>query len=302
MAGHSPVSADDDPKSAAADRLKEMHGLCGEFTAFRLDKASRTRVELMPEPLHRWNDPTRDFSDGAVWVWGREGRPLAALAMELYPDRGRGPLGGPAQSTWSLELVALTAEKSSFEVKGSGRYDLSHSFGVLTSPDGTLTWKPEPAGLSFRVLPDAPTPAEGEADRLIQVKRLARRFAAQEYLERSKQTYALRLLPHPAHRYSDPANGIIDGAAFLIAHGTNPEILLLIEAAVPPGGKGPTFWRYAPARLSSAAPTLELDKTVVWTLPYAHATAETDSYFLPRRIPDEAGRSRATAPNVEPRK
>ena len=110
-------------------------------------------------------------------------------------------------------------------------------------------------------MPDAPTPADDEAGRLRQMRDLARRFSAREFWD--GRTYALRLLPHPIDRYADPASGLVDGTIFTFANGTNPELLLLIEARR--HGDGPAKWSYAAARFARSELFLKLGPRCSWT-------------------------------------
>ncbi|MGH7139905.1 MAG: hypothetical protein ACREHD_29555, partial [Pirellulales bacterium] len=58
-----------------------------------------------------------------------------------------------------------------------------------------------------------------------------------------------------------------DGTVFIIAHGTNPELVLLIEA-VDASSDG-ARWHYSLMRSSHAEIHLELDGKEVWTCPRA---------------------------------
>ena len=87
------------------------------------------------------------------------------------------------------------------------------------------------------------------------MKELARRFKAFEFFQPrgsdSLERYELRLLPQPIHRYADASAGLLDGALFVIAYGTNPEVVLVIEA----NGKEKTqpVWTFALARIAGEA-------------------------------------------------
>jgi hypothetical protein len=251
-----------------AGRHEEMSGLVRQCRAYRVEPGRRVPVELRPEPLQRWNDPTREFSDASLWVWGNTGRPIAALAVELYPaDRTKG-------ERWAHEFVWLTTEP--IEVERGERID-DHLTTQSPRIEGTLRWAPKRPGIEFREIPGAPAPARAEVDRLRQFKALAPRFSAREFYDRTRQTYALRLLPHPVLRYADPERNLVDGALFLFAHGTNPEILLLIEAQGDEPGSA--TWRYGLAPLSRAELTVRLDQKDVWTRPIPPQLSTEDSYF-----------------------
>ena len=76
-------------------------------------------------------------------------------------------------------------------------------------------------------------------------------------------------MPHPIDRYADPAKEQVDGAIFLFAHGTNPEVMVLIEAQ----GSAPkkATWRFAVARLTVALFEVTIDRKKVETVSY-HST------------------------------
>lgn len=267
-----------------AERRTEMQQLVQPMRAVQLAETTRTPLELKAEPLHRWNDPTREFSDGSLWLWTNQGRPHAAIAVELYPIR----TGGQA---WSFELVSLST--GLVEVDGGPGFDIkSDDFDQLRD-NMVLTWTPKTPGIEFKDVPGATAPAPTEAARLRQMKGFAERVSADEFYEPSNQTYRLRLLPRHVHRYADAASDILDGTVFLIAHGTNPEIFLLFEAQ---GKTAETArWRYALARLSMAAPTVRIDQKVVWTQPLAKNLAPNDTYFIVRKPRKSTSATPATA-------
>jgi hypothetical protein len=223
-------------------RLAEMTQIVRGFQTYVIDeKGNRAPAVITSEPLHRWTDPTREFSGGALWAWKHSGRPIALVAIELY---------GKA---WSYEFVSL-------------------STGRLTADDARLHWAPSRAGIKFEALAGAPDPAADEAGRLRQMKALARRFEAREFWAGRYNT--LRLLTQPIDRYADPASGAVDGTIFTYANGTNPELLLLVEARRE--GDAPAKWCYAAAPLAKAALYLKLGSEEVWTAPI-----KTDVVFKP---------------------
>ena len=198
-----------------AERLEEMKQIAGSFKVVAIDEhGQQTPASLSAEPLHRWTDPTREFDGGALWVWRASGRPVAVIGIELY-------------ARWSLEFVSV-------------------STGLVKADDGHVCWTPRKGGVEFREIPEAPAPAADAAERLRQMRDLAKRFSAREHWvnrDGNGQHYALRLLPHPIDRYADPGSGVVDGALFVYAYGTNPESLLLIEARRRGADPGPLFVR-----------------------------------------------------------
>jgi hypothetical protein len=228
-----------------AGRLAEMKQLAGSFQAASIHGSTRTPIPLAPEPLYRWTDPTRENNDGALWIWRSTGRPIAVVAIELYPQN-------PAFGTvWALEFTSLST--GPLEVAGGEHFDKFYADMFPPRADGTLRWAPVEAGIAFREVPDAPAPATTEAGRLRQMRELAKRFSAREFYQTKSQDYTLRLIPHPIDRYADAAAGLVDGVIFAFANGTNPEVFLLIEARRQ-GTSSPT-WSYAAAPLARAKVT-----------------------------------------------
>jgi hypothetical protein len=235
-------------KEEERKKLDEMQEIARGYKVSIIDKnGKRAAATIGAEPLHRWTDPTREFSGGALWAFRESGRPVAIYGLELYG------------SSWSHEFVSLS----------TGRVD---------ADNGEVHWTPSKEGVEFHEVPDAAGPATNAAGRLRQMRDLARQFAARETWE--GQTYALRLLPHPIDRYSDPGSGLLDAAVFAYANGTNPELLLLLEAT--PQGQGPPRWRFAAARLARAELHLKLGPRDVWNAPVLHRDLKlnpNDTYY-----------------------
>ncbi len=271
------VSAQDSAPAAAkkeddrAGRLAEMKQIAGSFQAVAIDGGTRTPAAMAHDALYRWNDPTREFSDGALWFWRSAGRPIGVVAIELYPNNEA------FGTTWALEFTSLST--GPIEVEGGELFDTRYADLHPPRTDGRLRWAPAKAGLEFREIPDAPAPANTEAERLRQMRDLVTRFSAREHFK--ARDYTLRLIPRPIDRYADSASGLVDGGIYIFANGTNPEILLLIEARR--RGDGATTWSYAAAPLARALVTLRLDQQDVWTHNSKPIPAPEDIYFLARR-------------------
>jgi len=258
-----------------AGRLDEMKQIAFSFQADTIDGLIRDRAAMAREPLHRWNDPTREFSDGTLWFWKSSGRPIGVVAIELYPyDKAFGVV-------WNLEFTSLST--GPIEVEGGEHFDRHYADLYPPRPDGRLRWAPPKGGVTFREIPGAPTPAATEAERLRQMKDMVKRFSAREVFK--SQEYALRLISRPVDRYSDQASGLEDGEIFLYGNGTNPEVLLMIEAQR--ASEGRSAWSYAAAPLARAEVTLRLDRKDVWTHKPKDVPTPEDIYFLARRRRDQ---------------
>jgi hypothetical protein len=204
-------------------------------------------LDLIEKPALSYTDPARKNSDGSVWVWPAKGRPRAIV--ELFRSN--------LDVQW-LHAIALTSDE----------------LVELDIPNGQQ-WRPKSSGLTWTTLPDPVS--ESAPARLRQMKVLARRFSTHEFWDPDNSRYELRLLVSPLHRYAD--EDVLDGALFGFVHGTNPEIVLILETLKSDAKRG---WRYAFTRLGSAEMHAELDGKDVWTVPRAVGVvgAPIDPYWM----------------------
>lgn len=244
------VVADEESDSAKKARVKVAtdHMQLLELQLLDQDAA----VDLIDRPLLTFGDSARSNENGMLWAWGKSGRPLAVV--ELYQ-----PTGDP---NW-IHAISLTSTAK-----------------VLLKTPVASKWLPEKTQIRPAIIPAAKPPAAKEPQRLRQLKELARRFTAHEFWDPDNSRFELRLLVQPVHRYSDPESELQDGAMFVLAHGTNPEVLLLIEAL------GKTLddarWHCSFARLGSAELHVELDRKEIWKVDRAEGVVgkPSDPYWL----------------------
>jgi hypothetical protein len=229
--------------------LQRMRAVAESIHLFDGTSGKRVEIALTAEPALRYADNTRRTYDSTVWFWGAEGRPQAALAIEYYPLEKRGP-------QWLFELVSLSDHK-------------------LAAERSEWSWQAKQPGIALRPIPDAPEVAEKPALRLAQLKQLQRRFSSYEIAQIGGRI-SLRPLANPLRRYSDPKADIVDGAVFTFANGTNPELLLVIEARQSPPDTA--RWFYGMAQMSGAEIVGVLDDKEVWRQPNADPVAVRDSY------------------------
>ncbi len=260
-----PAAKKDDDR---ARRLDEMKQVAGSFRAVAIDGGPRAPATMVREPLYRWNDPTREFSDGTLWFWKASGRPIAVLATELYPNNNA------FGTVWALEFTSLST--GPIEVEGGEHFDAVYADLYPPRADGSLRWAPAKGGVAFREVADAPVPAKTESERLRQMRDIMKRFSAREFFH--SQTYTLRPIPRPIDRFADEASGLMDGAIFLYASGTNPEVLLMLEARRRRDGS--SAWFYAGAPFARAEVTLRLDGKDVWSYKCKEVPSPEDIYFL----------------------
>jgi hypothetical protein len=238
---------------AATERLKAMRSLAQSIKVSPIvDDKAGPPVALKPEPLLRYNDPPRGIHDATLWAWGERGRPRAVLKVEHYP-------GHIAARRWVFGIVSLAPERVSIEF------------------DDGKHWESRRTGLEPHKIEGAPTPAGSGALRLGQMKDLVRRFSASENAGPARGRLQLRVMPKPVVRYSDPDSGLIDGAVFALAYGTNPDVLLLIEARGQ--GRSAVAWHYDLGRLGGAETVVTLDGKEIWRHPFADPPSERETYM-----------------------
>jgi hypothetical protein len=218
-------------------------------------------LELQPEPVLRWSNPVAGEIHGNVYLWVRDGRPLAVASLHKW-------------------FSPKTDMEHEFQSLAEG--PLSASF------HGVPVWQTSDPGLQFADLPQAAAPAGTEAQRLFQMKQMAKDFAATKKIRDGTES-ELRLLPQPVHRYAAPKNGIVQGALFAFVQGTDPDVFLLLEAR---GEKAASSrWEFAAARMTGAELRLRHLDRQVWKadlLPWAEFTDHKRVYtnFIFKDIPD----------------
>jgi len=231
LAGQEP---DAPTEAERAARLKEAEA---HIAGLKMALAGKDEeVKPIERPLLVYGDTARSNADGTVWAWGPAGRPL--VLMETYRNTY-------AQKN-RVNAITLTSTERV----------------VLRSPSGH-TWEPQKTQVEFKPLAAAAAPDAREAGRLRQLRELARRFTAHEFWDPDNSRFELRLLAQPVHRYSAERTGLLDGAVFVLANGTNPEVVLLIEA-VSAAGNSSAKWQYALARLGSAELHVMIDGAEAW--------------------------------------
>ncbi len=226
-----------DPKNTA--RIDFMRKTVQEMVIKPTDPNDERDLKIKPQPLLRYNDPTRSVADSALWRVGSKGRPIAIVTSEVY---------GPLENK---------------------RFQLNHEFLAIDNPQltmhcGGFAWvPPATTTLKFQKFKADEKPADKPQLRLVQIKRLAQKFAMREFHEGNK--IELRLLPTPIDRYEPSDKPLADGAIFAGVWGVNPEALLFIET----DGES---WSYAFARMGSAKLWAVLDDVEVWTVPGVYVT------------------------------
>ncbi|MEK6257410.1 MAG: hypothetical protein AABP62_02225 [Planctomycetota bacterium] len=259
--------------TSAADKNGDKNAVAEQRVAWLREKVAGMRVvptresndlcKLREEPIFKWSNPVSG-AEGAVFVWTRDGRPIALAKCHLN-----------SRNSYHVEtLISISDSRPRM------------------SEAGQVSWEPTEPGVKFEILDDLGAPAATEALRLAQMRRAAREFRFidnwGENTKTPKSEWELRLMPAPLLRYSSATDKIIDGALFAFAQGTNPEALVLIEAIESANGR---IWRAAPSRLTGYQVrgwhkdrlVLEVEKiqTTIPTASLFHRTQTLDPFPFP---------------------
>jgi hypothetical protein len=250
LAAQEPAPTAQEPSPADA-RMEAMTTRASLLKMAFAELPDRPAPELLKSAVLRASDPTRDEIDGAVWLWLDGKRPAAALCLLSYPT-----------GKWNYEHVALCDE------------------ALAVTGRRTWSWRPKPAARPWTRLPD-PVPPTARAQQSA-LRGIARRLEATE--SRRGETFALRLLDRPIYTYADPDRGIVQGGLFAMSYGTNPELLVQVEARTE--GDKP-HWQIAFARLSAAELIVRQSDKEIWRADALKADDPTGSYYGVNELPTD---------------
>jgi hypothetical protein len=211
-----------------------------------------SKVKRLEQPLLLYTDDTRHNDRGSVWAWCDKGRPLALFEMfQKVDDR----------TIWVVGITNTSGGK------------------LRASRRGAPWWLENDSAIEFKDIPSAPPVAADPIVRQRQLKLLAQKFTGHEIYNPNDTRYDLRRLERPLHTYRDEPGGVVDGALFTFANGTNPEIMLFIEARMDRNGKSRPVWQYGVGRTSYAELHLEYDGKEVFTAPRGNKVAGPDKPY-----------------------
>jgi hypothetical protein len=249
----------DEPKNDAEQVKKERAARLEVMRQFAASLAVQTKSadgyvesDIMETPLLHYSNPAGETLDATIWAWGRRGRPaaLASISQEKT-DAGI--------EKWSCEMVSL-ADKPV----------------LLTARPGWV-WAPAASGIDWQPVADAPPPGETPVLRSRQMRDLSRRFTAMGIRNDGKDVTELRLMDRPLSRFNDPEHGLVDGAIYSFANGTNPEVLLIVECRKESDGN--SAWYHGLARMGADRVAVRLGETVVWERPQIKRWIRSEPYF-----------------------
>ncbi|WP_182866950.1 hypothetical protein [Stieleria mannarensis] len=237
---------DDVPTSDQRERWAEVYR--EEAAAYEMIRRGDDAevLQLVPTPILTFTNPVRvRDTHGAAFVWTSDGRPevVGAIWSVVSPDDST-----RRRLSHEFHSLSLAPIHSQHERRQSPR-------GIV--PD----WITEQPGIRPAKIPGGPPPAPSVNLRLTQMRRLARDFQAIIPSGLPDGQGSLRLLAQPLYRYQSQRHQVIDGAVFAFVMGTDPELILLIEAVE--STEGPQ-WRFAAAQLSNLPLQLDYKGSRVW--------------------------------------
>lgn len=248
-------ATDTEKQAEVAVMVKEVAETC------RFVSPANRPFEQHPEPILRWSNPTAGSVFGDVYVWTDRGRPavIAGAYRWFSPDWGD-----------TLELCSVAMEP------------------VTGTRGGKEFWRPEKPGIQIQTLMDLDPPGKVAGVRLTQMRRIVEDFVAELTDTRGSDGVERRLRPlsRPIFRYpaATAQSTYVDGAMFAFVEGTDPEILLLIEAVEI---EDRPVWQFGIARMNRDELRVTYRNNVVWTAPYLDEvmgrTRETYALFSLRQ-------------------
>ncbi|NLS95242.1 MAG: hypothetical protein GXX96_24050 [Planctomycetaceae bacterium] len=245
------------PDAVAARQLAEQRlGVLRRAAAsyeIRVGPNGATEAVLRPEPVLHWANQVRYSLDGATFIWTAGGRPHAMASFYSSTDEKNFRLLD--HEFQSLSPGPLVAQRN-----------------------GARVWAPTEPGVAMKPFPDAPAPAKTAALRLVQMRRLANEFTAIgfPYDSRSEDQWQLRLMPQPLYRYEVEEGELIDGALFAFAHGTDPDVIVVLEAGAGPESK----WSYGLGRMCGLPLEVRLRDELIWKVPLCSVSSRPDPSLL----------------------
>lgn len=241
-----------DEQTDAAERLAFMKK---SVTVYEVVPQARGGRQPKPftvqsEPLLRWNNPVSSSPDGALFLWLDETQ-RPAIAAQAF-------IAGGTKDLWLHEFQSLSVEPFTMQ------------------RDSAVVWSPAKGGVTMKPLIEAPVPATSKPLRMSQMRELAKRFEASDDFQGGSR-WELRLLTTPLHRYGGEDQPVADGALFAFAHGTDPEVLLLLEAR---RHNGALEWQYGLAPMTGYALQAKDRGQLVWSAEYRKPPFAVDQPFF----------------------
>ena len=255
VAGSASLAADNlsEEQSERSSTLNEMRSLMMRTRVELAGGNEANSVEpvvaqLVDQPLIRFVDEEHKTGDSTFWIWTHDGRPVAAQKLEVNRKTG---------GNWTYCFASLSEQRIQVTWPNVGENYLTEQ------------------GIAFEPISEAPAPRSLKTLRAQQMRALARQFSAYESQgAQHKKLRDLRLMARPIYEFEAADAGVVQGAIFAFASGTNPSVLLMIELRE--ADDGSQTWVSAPIRMTSSGVVLQRTEEVVFI---------SDSEWPRRRFP-----------------
>lgn len=234
--GNDPATSEERPGIKTTGWQPIFKAMAEDYRIAPADQPDR-QFKLRLPPVFRWTQPVRGGDDGALFVWLDRGRLGAVGTILAWPQAdGQRVVQHEFHSFATTPLQAMWRERN--------------------------VWSPV-KGVDRTPVPDAPKPGANAVQRLRQIKGIAAGFSGNS-VDPDGGRWELRLLSNPLYRYMlKDHNEVIDGALFALTQGTDPEVLLLIEAVNVGGGYQ---WQYCCGRFSDYRLAVRYAGKEVWNV------------------------------------
>lgn len=254
----SDVEQGDDEREATREAVARATAIVDKIEVETLVGKEWVPQPMREKPLLILSDPTRFDARGTIWAWGDKGRPVVVNEIFYEPTKSKD------NDFWVIVSYNASGTK------------------LRATREGRSWWIENNSTLKFNDLSSGPEPATSNGGRQRQIKSLAGKFTAHEFWDPDNSRFELRLIERPLLTYSDPDKGIVDGALFTFANGTNPEILLFLEVQADPANKNSKGkFRYGVGRLSHAEIHLAYDGKEIFMEQRGYNLSGPDkAYFL----------------------
>ncbi len=207
------------------------------------DVDAKEILEFRSEPVFTWTNPVSfGLQTGHIFLWTYQDRPEAIGTI------------------------------FSVKVANTEKRMIVHEFHTLsekrlhpkTPAYSEEKWEPQ-IGIEFQAVEQSTLVENNSTSRLRNLKAIARTFEA-ETVDSGSQKRQLRLLTTPLVRYEPKTGVVVDGALFAMvsSDGTDPEVILIVEATRDGGGQT-LQWRCAAVRFSDKDIQVKRNGAEIWS-------------------------------------
>jgi hypothetical protein len=259
LAGFKNLVADESSAKSGADQaqaeiLKQMLGRVQNMQV-RFPAGDQARpAELHPTPLIHYSDQIRSLPESTLWVWQLDQAPVLFCKVERIVSKQDGHVN------WQYCCVPATEDKADVTWKRD------------------LRWRAKEVGFKWISAADKTLPHQQEGIRLTQLKGVARGFTGEISGPTDTGRQQSRLLPRPLHRFTAPKANVLDGAVFgLTSNGTNPDVLVIVEALQNPVAD--SYWRYAVIGMTGDAVDVRFKDKSIWNKTYTPGPGDHKSWM-----------------------